>query len=54
MNVKKSTHSMFITNPKDNIKINKEITKSKNKTIIKIYNKYKKNLNFKKLTMGKF
>ena len=52
MNVKKSTHSMFITNPKDNIIINKEITKSKKKTIIKIYNKYKKKLKFLKINYG--
>ena len=35
MDVKKSTHSMFITNPKDNIAINKAITKSKKLTIVK-------------------
>ena len=29
MDVRKSTHSMFITNPKDNVIINKEITKIK-------------------------
>jgi len=52
MNVKKSTHSMFITNPKDNIAINKEITKSKNKTIIKIFNKYKKKFKFLKINYG--
>ena len=46
MNVKKSSHSMFITNPRDNKKINEQITKSKNTTILKIYNKIKKkNLN---------
>ncbi len=30
-NVKKSSHSMFITSPKENPKINKEVTKSKKK-----------------------
>ena len=52
MDVKKSTHSMFITNPKDNIKINQEITKSKNQTIINIYNKYKKKFKFLKINFG--
>jgi sporadic carbohydrate cluster 2OG-Fe(II) oxygenase len=52
MNVKKSSHSMFITNPKDNVAINKEITKSKNKTIIKIYNKFKKKFKFLKINYG--
>ena len=44
MDVKKSTHSMFITNPKDNIAINKAITKSKKLTIIKIYHKFKRKI----------
>ena len=52
MDVKKSTHSMFITNPKDNAAINKAITKSKNLTIIKIYNKFKKKFKFLKINYG--
>lgn len=52
MNVKKSTHSMFITSPKHNIKINKEITKNKKSTILSIYNKYKKKFNFLKINYG--
>ena len=51
-NVKKSTHSMFIASPKDNPKINKEVTKSKNKTIIKIFNKYKKKFKFLEINYG--
>ena len=50
--VKKSTHSMFITSPKENPKINKEVTKSKNKTVIKIFNKYKKKFKFLEIKFG--
>ena len=52
MNVKKSSHSMFITNPRDNKKINEQITKSKNTTILKIYNKHKKKFKFLKINYG--
>ena len=52
MDVKKSTHSMFITNPKDNIAINKAITKSKKLTIVKIYNKFKNRFKFLKINYG--
>ena len=52
MNVKKSTHSMFITNPKDNVIINKKITMSKNQTIVKIYNKFKNKFKFLKINYG--
>ncbi len=52
MNVKKSSHSMFITNPRDNKKINEQITKNKNSTILKIYNKYKKKFKFLKINYG--
>ena len=51
-NVKKSSHSMFITSPKENPKINKEVTKSKNKTVIKIFNKYKKKFKFLEINFG--
>ncbi len=51
-NVKKSTHSMFITSPKENPKINKEVTKSKNKTVIKIFNKYKRKFKFLEIKFG--
>ncbi len=44
MNVKKSSHSMFITNPRQNKQINKQITQSENLSIIKIYNKHKKKI----------
>ena len=52
MDVKKSTHSMFITSPKHNVKINKEITKNKKSTILSIYNKYKKKFKFLKINYG--
>ena len=51
-NVKKSSHSMFITNPKDNPLINKQVTQSKNKTVIKIYNKFKKKFKFLEIKFG--
>ena len=44
MNVKKSSHSMFITNPRDNIKINKDVTTGGKSTLQKIYQKHKKKL----------
>ena len=52
MNVKKSSHSMFITNPKFNPIINKEVTQSNKKTIIKIYNKHKKRFKFLSINYG--
>ena len=52
MNVKKSSHSMFITNPRHNRQINKEITQSENLSIIKIYNKHKKKFKFLKINFG--
>lgn len=51
-NVAASTHSMFITDPTSNKKINREITTSKKKTIIEIFNKYKKNFKFIKIAYG--
>ena len=52
MNVKKSSHSMFITNPKFNPIINKEVTESNKKTIIEIYNKHKKKFKFLSINYG--
>lgn len=52
MNVKKNSHSMFITNPKDNKIINQQITKNKTSTILKIYNKHKKKFKFLKINYG--
>ena len=52
MNVKKSSHSMFITNPRQNKQINKQITQSENLSIIKIYNKHKKKFKFLKINFG--
>jgi len=51
-NVKKSSHSMFITSPKYNPRINKEVTNSKNKTIIKIFNKHKNKFKFLEINYG--
>lgn len=52
MNVKKSSHSMFITNPKDNIKINKDVTTGRKFTLQKIYQKHKKKFKFIKIDYG--
>tara|TARA_B110000977_G_scaffold201844_1_gene299212 strand:+ start:5871 stop:6689 length:819 start_codon:yes stop_codon:yes gene_type:complete len=51
-NVKKTTHSMFITNPKDNIKINEEVTQTKSKTIMQIFNKYRDKFKFLEVKFG--
>ena len=51
-NVKKSSHSMFITSPKYNPRINKEVTNSKNKTIIKIFNKHRNKFKFLEINYG--
>ena len=40
MNVNASSHSMFITNPKDNKIINHEVTKTKKKSISEIFKKH--------------
>lgn len=52
MDVRKSTHSMFITNPKHNVIINREITKNKNSTILSIFNKHKNKFKFLKINYG--
>ena len=52
MNVKKSSHSMFITNPRDNIKINKDVTTGGKSTLQKIYQKHKKKFKFIKIDYG--
>ncbi len=52
MNVKKSTQSMFITTPKDNVTINEKITKSKNLTVLKIFKKFRKKFKFLKINYG--
>ena len=49
MNIEANTQSMFIANIKDNKFINKEITNSKKKTILEIYNSYKKKFRFIKI-----
>ena len=51
-NVDASSHSMFITDPKNNRLINKEVTTSTNKTILEIYNKHKKKFKFIKIKYG--
>jgi len=51
-NVEKSSHSMFITSPKYNPKINKDVTKSNSKTIIKIFNKHRKKFKFLEINYG--
>ena len=52
MDVEDSSHSMFITNPKDNKVINHEVTKSKNKSISEIFKKYRKKFKFIKIKFG--
>lgn len=52
MNVDASSHSMFITNPKDNKIINHEVTKSKNKSISEIFKKHRKKFKFIKINYG--
>jgi sporadic carbohydrate cluster 2OG-Fe(II) oxygenase len=52
MNIDACSHSMFITNPKSNKKINEEVTKSKNKSINEIYLKYKKHFKYIKISFG--
>lgn len=52
MNVENSSHAMFITNPKNNRDINSEVTYGNNKTINKIYKKYKKKFKFIKINFG--
>ena len=51
-NVDASTHSMFITDPSSNKKINGEVNTSKKKTIIEIFKKYKKKFKFIKISYG--
>ena len=43
---------MFITNPKDNIKINEEVTQTKSKTIMQIFNKYRDKFKFLEVKFG--
>ena len=52
MNVEASSHSMFITNPKDNKVINHEVTKSKNRSISEIFKKHRKKFKFIKIKYG--
>ena len=51
-NVDATTHSMFITDPLSNKKINREVTTSKGKTITEIYKKHKKKFKFLKIPYG--
>ena len=52
MSVQPNSHSMFITNPKHNKRINHEITKSKNKSLAQIFKKYKTKFKFIKINYG--
>ena len=52
MNVRASSHSMFITTPKHNKSINNDVTFKKNTTIEKIFKKNKKKFNFIKIDFG--
>ena len=52
MDVKPNSQSMFITSPKENKIINNMVSKSKNITILKIYNKHKKKFRFLKINYG--
>jgi len=52
VDVPANSQGMFITSPKNNRAINREVTKTKSKTILQIYNKYKKKFNFIKINFG--
>ena len=52
MDIKANNQSMYITNPKDNKIINKEVTTTKTKTLSQIYNKHKKKFKFLKINFG--
>jgi len=52
MDIKANNQSMYITSPKDNKIINKEVTTTKTKTLKQIYNKHKKKFKFIKINFG--
>lgn len=52
MDIQANNQSMYITSPKHNKIINKEVTTTKTKTLSQIYNKHKKKFKFLKINFG--
>lgn len=52
MDVKANNQSMYITSPKHNKQINKEVTTTKTKTLNQLYEKYKSKFKFLKINFG--
>ena len=52
MDIQANNQSMYITNPKYNKIINKEVTTTKTKTLNQIFNKHKKKFKFLKINFG--
>tara|TARA_B100002019_G_C21257645_1_gene594840 strand:- start:1216 stop:2058 length:843 start_codon:yes stop_codon:yes gene_type:complete len=52
MDVKANNQSMYITSPKHNKQINKEVTTTKSKTLNQLYEKYKSKFKFLKINFG--
>ncbi len=52
MDIQANNQSMYITNPKDNRIINKEVTTTKTKTLSELYRKYKNKFKFLKINYG--
>ena len=53
MDVQPNNQSMYITSPKHNKQINKEVTTTKTKTLNQLYEKHKKKFKFLKITLEK-
>ncbi len=52
MDVQPNNQSMYITSPKHNKQINKEVTTTKTKTLNQLYEKHKKKFKFLKINFG--
>lgn len=52
MDIQANNQSMYITSPKNNKIINKEVTTTKTKTLTQIFNKHKKKFKFLKINFG--
>ena len=52
MDVQANNQSMYITSPKHNKQINKEVTTTKTKTLTQLYAKYKNKFKFLKINFG--
>lgn len=52
MDIQANNQSMYITSPKHNKQINKEVTTTKTKTLTQLYEKYKKKFKFLKINFG--